>query len=131
MDSMRQLFTRQNLPGQIVSLRHALAAHAGGQRMGLREASTTFTTLHTSSGFESGCREPNDIEIGIGIGGKNMGQLFPSWVAVRFNSFAFQNAGGRSGEEQDHQGRFSAEAVAYVLRLEFLRPGRSCSSATC
>ena len=54
--------------------------------MGLREASTTFTTLHTSSGFESGCREPNDIEIGIGIGGKNMGQLFPSWVAVRFNS---------------------------------------------
>ena len=89
MDTMRQLFARQNLRGQLISLRHALETHVGLPAPTLRKALTTFTQLHTSSGFESGCREPDDIELGVEIlgvgGGRNLGGLFPSWTAVRFN----------------------------------------------
>jgi len=81
--SVRDLFSRQDIPGEIISLRDSLANHSKGLQMSLREAHEFFLKLVDGNGFERGCKHENDEEIELGEHYKQgVGQVLPSWVSV-------------------------------------------------
>ena len=79
--SMRSLFTRYGVSGDIVSLRHSLEQHLGGIGISLRTAHERFLTLDTGSGYDCGCRSPDSLSIHLaGLASHNVGNVLPAWV---------------------------------------------------
>ena len=56
--SMRELFGRQGIPDEVISLRNSLANHPNGLAIGLREAKQRLSKLADGNGFARGCRRP-------------------------------------------------------------------------
>lgn len=87
--SMRDLFSRQGIRGDVISLRNSLANHVGGLQMGLREAHRRFLKPDGGEGFKRGCRRPESFQIGIDLQfkkwAKDLGGAMPSWVSVDDN----------------------------------------------
>ena len=80
--SLRELFTRQNIEGEAISLRHSLANHYQGLQLGLREAHQRFLQHTDGNGFARGCLRPDTVKIDYGFGERALGEILPAWVAV-------------------------------------------------
>src|SRR4051812_49257890 len=80
--SMRDLFGRQRIAGEIISLRRSLANHPDGLNMSLREAHRRLLTLANGDGFSRGCRQPRSLEIDFVIGKYEVGVVIPEWVPI-------------------------------------------------
>lgn len=104
--SMKTLFSRRGLPNTAISLRNSLLNHLDNTKIGLREADKKFGKLDDGKGYNSGCRVPHTIEIGIGIGGKNVAQILPAWVPV--------------GNPRDHRERArTVEGILLVSKITY------------
>lgn len=57
--SVKELFGRQGISGEVISVRNSLANHPDGLKMSLREANERLLTLADGDGFARGCRRPN------------------------------------------------------------------------
>jgi hypothetical protein len=91
---MRELFSRREIIGEVISLRHSLANHVGGLQLGLREAHTRFSQPTQGEGHRRGCHDAfrQDLELGTlvnwGSSGEEKTQLressfvMPEWVPV-------------------------------------------------
>jgi hypothetical protein len=89
---MRDLFSRQEIRGEIISLRNSLANHPGGLDLGLREASSRFTTPVAGDGFRRGChrRFRQDLDVLNALldvvtdteATRELSFLIPAWVSV-------------------------------------------------
>ena len=83
--SMRDLFSRQGIAGEVISLRHSLANHPEGLQMSLREAHRRLLTHAEHAdrdGFSRGCRRPGTVTIHYGFGEKDVAPVLPAWVPV-------------------------------------------------
>jgi hypothetical protein len=80
--SMRELFSRQGIAGEVISLRHSLANHPEGLKMGLREAHGQLLTPPDGDGFSRGCRRPGSLQIDFVVGTKEVGLMLPAWVPI-------------------------------------------------
>jgi hypothetical protein len=89
--SMRGLFQRQDIAGEVISLRNSLANHPQEMHRGsLREARTRLTQPASGDGFSRGCRRGEEIDFGGGgvsipeswIPGADVAFALPSWVPV-------------------------------------------------
>jgi hypothetical protein len=80
--SMKDLFSRQGIAGEVISLRNSLANHPEGLKMSLREAHKRLLTTPDGDGFSRGCHRPESIKISFGIGDKELGGALPEWVPV-------------------------------------------------
>lgn len=56
--SMRDLFSRQGIEGEVISLHNSLANHDGGLQIGLREAHSRF-----GEGFRFGHRQGSESSL--------------------------------------------------------------------
>jgi hypothetical protein len=74
--SMRDLFSRQNLPNEVISLGISLAKHDGGTRTTLRQAATRFLQPANGDGWARGCHRPTQAIAG------ELSYVVPSWVPV-------------------------------------------------
>lgn len=94
--SMRELFSRQDIAGEIISLRNSLANHPQGLQMSLREAHGRLLELNAGDGFSRGCRRPGKLEIDLGFDRKDVGVVLPAWVPVSRNTETpHRRAGGQ------------------------------------
>lgn len=90
--SMRELFSRQGIPNEIISLRNSLANHPEGIRMSLREAHRRLLDDASGDGFSRGCRRPESVKISIpGIFTKELGGVLPAWVPAAGSTPRDQN----------------------------------------
>lgn len=85
--SMRDLFSRQGIAGEVISLRHSLANHPEGLKMSLREAHRRLLTPADGDGFSRGCRRPESLHTGVDVivhtfGRREVGGVLPAWVPV-------------------------------------------------
>jgi hypothetical protein len=82
--SMRELFSRQGIQGEVISLHDSLANHDGGLQMGFREAHRRFLEPDTGRGLSRGCRRPESIKIVVipSVFEKELGGAMPNWVSV-------------------------------------------------
>jgi hypothetical protein len=81
--SLRGLFGRQGIAGEVISLRNSLANHPQEMHRGsLREAQRRLKELASGRGLSRGCRRLGDIKIDFGVGEKDVGIVLPSWVPV-------------------------------------------------
>ena len=80
--SMRDLFSRQGIAGEVISLRNSLANHPGGLKMSLREAHRRLLTLADGDGFSRGCRRPGSLQIDFIAGKKEVGLMLPACVPI-------------------------------------------------
>jgi hypothetical protein len=80
--SMRNLFHRRGIAGEIISLRHSLENHPGSLRS-LREAHKRLLTLNEDDGFQMGCRPSASIKIDAVIKAFEVGEVLPEWVPIR------------------------------------------------
>lgn len=78
--SMRELFSRQGIAGEVISLRHSLANHPEGLKMGLREAHKRLLALADGNGFARGCRRPGSVV--ITVADQDVGLMLPAWVPI-------------------------------------------------
>ncbi len=76
--SMRELFSRQGIAGEIISLHNSLANHPEGLKLGLREAYERLLMPADGDGFARGCRRPGALT----ILGKDVGLEIPGWVPI-------------------------------------------------
>ena len=81
--SVKELFGRQGIEGEVISVRNSLANHPDGIKMGLREAHLRLLTLADGNGVARGCRRPGSLTLGVpGIFEKDVGLELPGWVPV-------------------------------------------------
>jgi len=80
--SMRELFSRQGIAGEVISLRNSLANHPEGLQMGLREAHRRLLEPADGDGFARGCRSRGELIIDYGIGEKEVSLELPGWVPI-------------------------------------------------
>src|SRR5437868_2059368 len=80
--SIRDLFSRQGIPNEIISLRNSLANHPDGIKMGVREAYQRLLTPADGNGFSRGCIPPHSFYIDYVIDSKDVGGALPNWVQV-------------------------------------------------
>ena len=80
--SMKDLFSRQEIVGEIISLRNSLANHPEGLKMSLREAHKRLLAFADGNGFSRGCRRSEAIKIDFVVGEKELGEVIPQWVPV-------------------------------------------------
>jgi len=82
--SMRNLFSRRGIDGEIISLSNSIANHYQGLQMSLREAHEFFLRLVDGNGFTRGCKRGNDDVVYVeDYGFIEVGKVMPSWVSVR------------------------------------------------
>ncbi|MGZ3667339.1 MAG: hypothetical protein ACXVDA_22965 [Ktedonobacterales bacterium] len=74
--SMRELFRRQGIPNELISLRNALLNHHVGPQGGLRAALQTFRTPANGDGYACGCHHKTQQVAG------DLAYVVPQWVAV-------------------------------------------------
>jgi hypothetical protein len=81
---MRDLFSRQGIAGEVISLRHSLTNHPEGLKMSLREAHRRLLTdwLADGRGLLRGCRRPESVKLTYPFGEQLLGGLLPAWVPV-------------------------------------------------
>lgn len=68
--SLRELFTRQDIQGEVISLRNSLSNHYQGLQLSLREAHSRF--LQIADGKARGCHS----------GSLGFGKVIPAWVSA-------------------------------------------------
>ena len=76
--SIKELFGRQGIAGEVISLRNSLTNHPEGNKMSLREAHSRLLTPADGDGFARGCRRPGTLT----IRGRDVGLEIPGWVPV-------------------------------------------------
>lgn len=74
--SIRDLFGRQGIPNQAISIRDSLAHHVDGHHLTLRQAATRFLQPVSGDGYARGCKRPTQIIAG------ELAYVVPSWVSV-------------------------------------------------
>ena len=92
--SMKELFRRQGLDGEVISLRNSLANHSGGLKMGLLKANRLFHKPADGDGFRRGCQRPFHKNLDLGTianiftkdsdkeKARELSYLVPAWVSV-------------------------------------------------
>lgn len=122
--SMKELFSRQNIESEVISLRNSLSNHPQGLNMGLREAHERLLQPADGDGFARGCRRPDSVEIGVPVfGGKELGGVLPSWMPIAGNTRLVRDHG--SGEttvrlEPDYRGETRAvEGILEKSRIAY------------
>jgi hypothetical protein len=84
--SIKDLFSRQNMAGTIISLRNSLANHPKEFRTSLREAHKRLLEPADGDGFSRGCRPSASVKISFGVGDMEMGETLPQWAPVAGNT---------------------------------------------
>jgi hypothetical protein len=86
--SVKELFGRQGISGEVISVRNSLANHPDGIKMSLREAYRRLLEPADGNGFARGCRRPDTLTIGIPklFTIKDVGLVLPEWVPVAGNT---------------------------------------------
>lgn len=110
--SMRDLFSRQGIAGEVISLRHSLVNHPEGLKMSLREAHRRLLTPADGDGFSRGCRRPESVKIGLSIPvvdftlfEQGIGGVLPSWVPIAGTTHIFREpTTGETGFRADFAG---------------------------
>lgn len=74
--SIRNLFYRQGIDNDVVSIRNALSNHDQGLLLGLREAHHRFLTPASGNGYARGCHRPSQTIAG------DLAYIVPSWVSA-------------------------------------------------
>jgi hypothetical protein len=74
--TIRELFSRQGIDNELVSLRNSLENHYQGLQMGLREAHQKFLIPVDGDGYNRGCHKPSQLVAG------DLAYVVPSWVPV-------------------------------------------------
>lgn len=74
--SMRDLFNRQEMVNELISLRNSLANHYQGLQFGLREMFNVSSMMASGDGYQCGCNKPSQL-----IGGE-LAYAVPQWVAA-------------------------------------------------
>lgn len=80
--SLRELFGRQEINGEVISLRNSLANHHGGLQLSLREAHRRFLLENSADGYAKGCCREGTVSIDFLIGSKSVSEVLPAWVSV-------------------------------------------------
>lgn len=73
---LKHLFSRQEIPNEIISLRNSLANHPSVKGVGLREAYARLVKLADGNGYTRGCHRPSQAVAG------DLAHTVPEWVSV-------------------------------------------------
>lgn len=80
--SMKELFSRQGIVGEVISFRNSLANHPEGLKMGLREAHRRLLALADGNGYSRGCRQSGTVKIDYGVSERDVAPVLPAWVPI-------------------------------------------------
>lgn len=100
--SLRNLFSRREISGEIISISRSLKNHF---RPGssLRKMNETFLKAASGNGFACGCEKPESLKIDLLISEKKFGEVVPSWVSASLHS--------------DLQGKSKTRTIEGILTL--------------
>jgi len=124
--SVKDLFHRQDIPGEVISLRNSLANHPDGIKIGLRAVYQQLLTPVDGNGFACGCHEPGSVKISYLVSSRDVGGVLPQWVpAAGTTSLVIEQQNGSivrsfhddfSGETRTIEGIL---ANSYIAREDF------------
>jgi hypothetical protein len=116
--SMRDLFGRQGIAGEVISFRHSLTNHPAELAMSLREAHRQLLTDWRADGrgLLRGCRREGSVKIDFGFTEKLIGGALPQWVPVAGKtSFVRDDTTGKTSFLADFAGE--TRTVEGILAL--------------
>jgi len=79
--SLRNLFSQNNIPKQIISINRSLANHFQPGNS-IRNIHTSFSRAAPGNGYSCGCKKDDSLKIDFGVSEKKLGQVVPAWVSA-------------------------------------------------